>query len=388
LQMTCFECGSKRGKAFFTCQGLACGEGRRCHHTSLSGGCSWLPQAVPTSPGQECAVFRMEVEDRAMFRFDPCGHQISLEALSGQVRALVEGGKGSMQLKVSPDTEQFSFTCPLGCSHSFLHSIHHFKTCSDLKWYRHMHDWALRRLLESEEQVGPEEERDESREADEGSTSKLSLKTIQDALTEASTSWCPKCNTRGQKDGNCTHITCECGHEYCYICNVAWRHHRRGVCPLYLNDSPELDEDEYKALQKFHVLKVLQRMHAFYTLDAAGFERILDENPQLLLDICPYDGIDEEGELDPDAKLEGVNLTLEDVKNFTRPTWLPELPTEKGEDDDEPALKRARFSSGNGSDECEEEGEEECEDECEEEGEDEREDDWEDDWVSESGSSN
>ena len=33
---------------------------------------------------------------------------------------------------------------------------------------------------------------------------------------------CPGCRVRTYKDGGCNHMTCRCGHQYCWLCMRAW----------------------------------------------------------------------------------------------------------------------------------------------------------------------
>jgi len=314
LQVQCFACDTnKRGRVSFKCQGLGA-DGRRCHETSAGGGCSWLPQAVRAPKGQACEVFMTEPDDegdgteRWLFRFDPCGHYISQEALRGHVQALVQGGMGRTRLGVSPVTEQFSFMCPMGCD-SFLHDIHHFKACGSADWYEHMKTWAMERLTGVESQT-TEPEPD------------TALGQIQQALTLAVTSECPRCHSPGQKDGACTHISCPCGTRFCYIC-CGQLPCRRG-CEMYLTNLPGFDQGAYRAVQQFHIVKAKALLHEAYRRDAREFERVLGANPELLRNLCPYDGFDASGHLNATNVLPGVTVTLAEVKDFRRPDWLPE----------------------------------------------------------------
>jgi len=402
LSVFCHVCSCRMpGKAFFKCRGVG-EDGRRCSATSHTGGCGWLPQAVAAPEGTRCAVFLTDSqEDVAMFRFDPCGHYISLQALKASFKGAVESGQGRSSLQRSPKTGHFSFPCPAGCAHSFLHDAHHFKACDNQRWNDIMTAWGAERLMlqdgvvQEEPEVRAYEGGDEpdvsmheeegagesgagisvngemeigthkgegdvepGRSADDGTgqpavasvewqTSWQSLKSatwrqslrsatwwqieilrtlrqIQEALTEASSSECPSCQRRGQKNGKSTHIRCEnCKHRYCYICSQRLP----CGCPKFLPDIPELGTtDEHSAVQNFHVLKAMQMLHAIYAKDPELFQRTIDEHPSVLSDICAYDGWDANGDFNSDAVRPGITLTVEAVRHFKRPAWLAELP--------------------------------------------------------------
>lgn len=40
---------------------------------------------------------------------------------------------------------------------------------------------------------------------------------------QSHTKICPRCSTPIEKNGGCDHITCRCGHEFCYVCLGNWR---------------------------------------------------------------------------------------------------------------------------------------------------------------------
>ncbi len=67
-----------------------------------------------------------------------------------------------------------------------------------------------------------EQEKSKQREseADEKRTPLETLRlVIQEALTKGTTVSCPKCKTKGEKDDQCMHITCQtCGTNWCYCC--------------------------------------------------------------------------------------------------------------------------------------------------------------------------
>merc|ERR1719343_663690 len=73
VAMWCYICEQHmHGKPFFKCKGQG-RDGQICGRDSRKGDCIWLPQVVPCPPGQKCAVYLDEVEDKFVFRFDNCG---------------------------------------------------------------------------------------------------------------------------------------------------------------------------------------------------------------------------------------------------------------------------------------------------------------------------
>src|SRR5689334_20633950 len=53
---------------------------------------------------------------------------------------------------------------------------------------------------------------------------------------EQNTKPCPKCESPIEKNGGCIHMTCKCGHEFCWMCMGTYgRDSRRG---LYCDHKP------------------------------------------------------------------------------------------------------------------------------------------------------
>ena len=99
---------------------------------------------------------------------------------------------------------------------------------------------------------------------------------IEEAISEGSCRRCPKCRKRGQKNESCVHITCHCGHQFCYVClkdtaqiGGDWGAHRNGTttdrnrCPSPLQVIPGHGGDEPNAVTIFH-----QRLIKAYIQDA------------------------------------------------------------------------------------------------------------------------
>jgi hypothetical protein len=51
---------------------------------------------------------------------------------------------------------------------------------------------------------------------------------------EVETKQCPECGREIEKDGGCNHMTCVCGHEFCWVCLTRW--------PDEYSEEPEVDE--------------------------------------------------------------------------------------------------------------------------------------------------
>jgi len=50
-------------------------------------------------------------------------------------------------------------------------------------------------------------------------------------LNEIVTQPCPMCKTPIDKNGGCIHMTCRCGHSFCWICLKVWKGHQNyGAC--------------------------------------------------------------------------------------------------------------------------------------------------------------
>ena len=47
------------------------------------------------------------------------------------------------------------------------------------------------------------------------------------ALVQNNSKKCPRCNNAVEKNGGCNHMTCRCGHEFCWLCLADWRTHRQ-----------------------------------------------------------------------------------------------------------------------------------------------------------------
>merc|ERR1712224_491216 len=57
-------------------------------------------------------------------------------------------------------------------------------------------------------------------------------------LIEESTTNCSQCKHAVHKFTGCNHMTCRCGHQFCYICGGPWED------KCIENGCPQFDEDE------------------------------------------------------------------------------------------------------------------------------------------------
>ena len=53
------------------------------------------------------------------------------------------------------------------------------------------------------------------------------------AWLESNTEPCPRCNTPVEKNDGCNHMTCRCGHHYCWACRRPWMEHSRATGGSY-----------------------------------------------------------------------------------------------------------------------------------------------------------
>ena len=61
------------------------------------------------------------------------------------------------------------------------------------------------------------------------------------------TKLCPKCKTPIEKNHGCMHMTCRCGHHFCWICMADWVTHRPGPTAYSCNEfNPDLTSDSVK----------------------------------------------------------------------------------------------------------------------------------------------
>jgi len=129
---------------------------------------------------------------------------------------------------------------------------------------------------------------------------------IELVVEEASQRQCPKCQCKGMKDDNCTHMTCmRCSAQWCYFCglpsdqcslapNSAWPigHQEdwatnKGRCPIYLQELHtqvhDCRDDPKQALEFFHryrILRVLSRKMA--QVGARRLEGLVQRYPAVL----------------------------------------------------------------------------------------------------------
>lgn len=93
------------------------------------------------------------------------------------------------------------------------------------------------------------------------------------AIERGSLNRCPGCGLAGQKDDNCTHMTCvKCQCQWCYVCgrdvsaigfyphNANWSEDEQ-KCPMYFTEVSDVDdtwpEDDSAALQLFHYVRTI-----------------------------------------------------------------------------------------------------------------------------------
>lgn len=198
---------------YFQCNGSDGGE--VCHARSDEGDCSVMIQLVEAD--EECSILLDAPDDRRLFRFDPCGCHISVEAFVMNVRTLVEGGEARGRIAESPITGQYAFECPT-CEGSFVHDVSQYRCCGDRE-YRLIKEWGAAvhapdgdaDAADAERRRREQERRDEQRRREE--EQHLTEEQLRSMLTKP----CPHpgCGITIQKDGGCDHMTCRaCGHQY------------------------------------------------------------------------------------------------------------------------------------------------------------------------------
>ncbi|KAF0465694.1 Serine/arginine repetitive matrix protein 2 [Gigaspora margarita] len=45
---------------------------------------------------------------------------------------------------------------------------------------------------------------------------------------------CPNCSSRIKKNEGCDHMTCRCGHQFCWICMNEWDKPHKSSCSFYV----------------------------------------------------------------------------------------------------------------------------------------------------------
>jgi hypothetical protein len=91
---------------------------------------------------------------------------------------------------------------------------------------------------------------------------------------------CPRCGSWGQKDNNCTHITCVCGKKFCYICRATLRRSCPNRCPLYLhhldvlNSTSDSSQRRSTATLNFHLIKTVLLLQKLRTENVTLFDEI------------------------------------------------------------------------------------------------------------------
>jgi len=80
---------------------------------------------------------------------------------------------------------------------------------------------------------------------------------------KANTKICPGCKEPIAKNQGCMHMTCRCGHEFCWLCLGLWKEHGSNTggyykCSIYKPDVHDKEQNTAKAKMKkftFYVLR-------------------------------------------------------------------------------------------------------------------------------------
>lgn len=75
---------------------------------------------------------------------------------------------------------------------------------------------------------------------------------------------CPKCDKKIEKNQGCNHMTCKCGHEFCWICLGKWKNQNH-VCNKF-----HIDEEEARDSSLEETRKALKRYAHYYERFAAN----------------------------------------------------------------------------------------------------------------------
>ncbi|CAG8534958.1 11623_t:CDS:2 [Paraglomus brasilianum] len=74
---------------------------------------------------------------------------------------------------------------------------------------------------------------------------------------EQHTKSCPECKEAIEKNDGCDHMTCRCGHEFCWLCLSPFRkisrygnHHHERTCQYYADYTPESDEADFELMEE------------------------------------------------------------------------------------------------------------------------------------------
>jgi hypothetical protein len=111
-------------------------------------------------------------------------------------------------------------------------------------------------------------------------------RSFMDVLAKAASMRCPQCKRVGLKDLACNHITCTCGHHWCYHCGKSLSNNDghfiwtkdtppdSGRCPQYLNYV--YGENPAVALNEFHKKRIKDAVNNFQnSVDVSVYEEMI-----------------------------------------------------------------------------------------------------------------
>jgi hypothetical protein len=344
IPIECFNDASHTtGFVSLKCMGANVSEGsERCQASSHEGGCVPLLQLVRKPVDFDDDDFFGGTDEDCVFRFDPCGHYLSVESLLHHWETVAtRGGAGRGLVFRSSVEGSVVPACPMGevaCASSVLHDIHHYGFLPR-EQYERVKDFGRdldpEFLAYEEEQSRARRAAEEEAEQDNDPTIaryQEIVRRVQAALDSVPSAR-PTCGVAGQKDGACTHVNCQNPHcsdhreLYCFFCGKLFRdlphggrrHDRNFLtrqdrCAWFLNAHPAVHRHGATGdgdTQRFMLLKALRLLRDVFDEYGRGDFAAAVEPSGALENVFPLTNDDNEEVLPP------IDISIEDIAGYT-----------------------------------------------------------------------